>query len=65
MRDVVVRHPSFGERRETIDVRSGAATTVTVGAADSNQSGRSFDGLKVLSESAANPGIRKPSRPQP
>jgi hypothetical protein len=61
-RDVVVRHPSFGERHEAIDVRAGAPATLTVSAVDSNQSGRSFDGLKVLSESAANPGIRKPRR---
>jgi hypothetical protein len=64
-RDVIVRHPSFGERHETIDVRAGAPATLTVGAGDSTPSGRSFDGLKVLSESAANPGVRRPSRPQP
>jgi hypothetical protein len=37
--------------------------TVTVGAPSPDQEGRSFDGLKVLSESAANPGVRKPRTP--
>jgi hypothetical protein len=64
-RAVVVRHPSFGERHETVDVKQGASVTVKIGAADTNQPGQSFDGLTVLSGSAANPGLRKPVRRQP
>jgi CheY-like chemotaxis protein len=61
--ELVVRHPSFGERRQTVDIRHGATVTATVAAPDPSQAGRSFDGLKVLSESAANPGVRKPRTP--
>ncbi|MGH9349609.1 MAG: PEGA domain-containing protein [Vicinamibacterales bacterium] len=61
-RDIAVLHPALGERRQTIDVTAGAPVTVTI-TPDPDQPGRSFDGLKVLSESAANPGIRKPARP--
>jgi hypothetical protein len=61
--EVVVRHPAFGERRETVEVQAGAPVTVTLDASGAQQPGDSFDGLKVLSESKANPGVRKPSRP--
>jgi hypothetical protein len=63
-RDVAVRHRSFGDLRKTIDVRHGEHVTVTLEAPPPDQPGRSFDGLKVLTESAANPGLQKPSRRQ-
>jgi hypothetical protein len=62
-RDVIVRHPSFGDLRKTIDVRQGEHVTVTLEAPTPDQPGRSFDGLKVLTESAANPGLRKRRTP--
>lgn len=62
-RDVVVRHPSFGDLRKTIDVRQGEHVSVTLEAPTPDQAGRSFDGLKVLTESAANPGLRKRRTP--
>ena len=62
-REVVVRHPSFGELRKPIDVRHGEHVTVTLDAPAADQPGRSFDGLKVLTESKANPGLRKRRTP--
>ena len=60
-RDVAIRHPSFGDLREAIDVRHGATVTVTANPPPANEPGRSFDGLKVLSESAANPRVQRPA----
>jgi hypothetical protein len=58
-RDIAVRHPSFGDLRQAIDVRYGQHVTVTLSPTP-DQPGRSFDGLKVLSESAANTNPRRP-----
>ena len=58
-RDIVVKHPDVGEHRQTIDVRPGKPATITVGVPTPEQPGQSFDGLTVLSESKANPGMRK------
>jgi hypothetical protein len=53
-REVIVRHPSFGEHRESVEITHGAAATITAGV-HSAETQDSFNGLKVLSESAANP----------
>ncbi len=62
-RDVLVRHRSFGDLRKVIDVRHGEHVKVTLDAPTPDQPGQSFDGLKVLTESAANPGLRKRRAP--